>query len=194
MAAARSTWPLSRRSMSKRSPVRNTYLAVALPATMVMLGCNDRAASQRPTPLNTSGQIESLTDEQFLQRQLERIARGESPKVTRDADLAADEYYRSLQEAVDRLGNAKSYDSSELRICTATVEHTVFACDPAHEIAKAAWEAKWKPKLLRYEVSGGCGCCVEDYMITGPRAAILEYPMHPSLLKYYPRWHSDQDH
>ena len=133
--------------MSIASPMRNTYLAVALSATMVMLGCNDRAASQRQTPFNTGGQTENLTDAEFLQRQLERIARGESPKVARRAVLAADEYYQSLQEAVDRLRNAKSYDSSERRICTATVEHTVFACDPAHEIAKAAWEAKWKPRL-----------------------------------------------
>ena len=160
---------------------------------MAVLGCNDRAGSLRQVPLNTVGQIENLTDEEFLQQQLECVARGASPKVTQHPNLAADEYYQSLQEAVDRLVSAKSYDSSELRICTATVEHTVFACDPAHEIAKAAWEAKWKRKLLRYEVNGGCGCCVEDYLITGPRAAILEYPMHPSLLEYYPRWHSGQN-
>ncbi|QDV47272.1 hypothetical protein Enr13x_71810 [Stieleria neptunia] len=179
--------------MSIGSPPQNTCFAVALVATLAVIGCNDRSQDLRRTPWDVGGQTENLTDTEFLQQQLERVAAGESPKVTQHPDLAADEYYQSLQEAVDRLWNAKSYDSSELRICTATVEHTVFACDPAHEIAKAAWEAKWKPKLLEYEAIGGCGCCVEDYMITGPRAAILEYPMHPSLLEYYPRWRPDQD-
>ncbi len=167
------------------------YFIFVLIAGVLVYSLRDRADQVRQSTLKLE-LSDRVSDAQFLQRQLTIISAGGSPRVTQHAHHADTEYYRSLQEAVDRLAETDSYDTNDLKICTATVEHTVCA-DPVHEIAKAAWEAKWKSRLVKYEVSGGCGCCVEDYTITGPRAAILEYPMHASLLEYYPRWHPNEE-
>lgn len=166
---------MTRPNRSTHRGKRTASLFLALIAGSIAFYVRERVAEFRQ-PTQTFALSDQITDTQFLHRQLSVIATGGSPKVTQHAYLANAEYHRSLQAAVDRLAETRSYDADDLRTGTATVVHIV-THDPAHEIAKAAWEAKWKSKLAKYEVTGGCGCCTEDYTITGPRAAILEYPL-----------------
>ena len=88
-------------------------------------------------------------------------------------------YQASLIEMRTPILRADDYTAEELITVTAEVEH--FPGDYEDKI-KQEWLAKWKFQLESYELTGGCGCCNEIYTVTGPKAAIEEFP------QYYPRF------
>ena len=70
---------------------------------------------------------------------------------------------------------------------TAEVEQLPGECED-HILQE--WHDKWVVRLTSYERTGGCGCCNEVYTVTvtGPKAAIQEFPVHRGRLKYFPRY------
>lgn len=79
----------------------------------------------------------------------------------------------------------RNYSKSDMEIQTAKVELMVGNYE--HHI-KREWEEKWSGHLVSYERTGGCGCCNEVYTVTGPRAAIEEFPVDPDRRNRYPRY------
>lgn len=95
------------------------------------------------------------------------------------------EYQTSLIELRDPIVRHGDYAAEELETVTAEVEH--LPGDYEDRILQE-WRDKWMGRLASYERTGGCGCCNEIYTVTGPKAAIDEFPVHRGRREYYPRY------
>lgn len=93
------------------------------------------------------------------------------------------------RRAVERLQGTTQYAEEMLVHATADVEITVYN-DDSDEITLAAWKNKWLGQVDSFLLTGGCGCCVDIYTVTGPRAAIEEFPVSEYRRQYYPRYKS----
>ena len=95
------------------------------------------------------------------------------------------EYQTSLIDLRDPILRYDNYAADELATATAEVEH--FPGDYEDHILQE-WQDKWAGSLISYERTGGCGCCNEVYTVTGPKAAIEEFPVHRGRREYFPRY------
>lgn len=102
------------------------------------------------------------------------------------ADVPTPEFREFLRAQRMPIAKNNNYSPEDLAILTAEVEHMPGEFD---DKVKSEWDQKWESQLIRYDLTGGCGCCNEVYTVTGPRAAIEEFPIHPGRRKYYPRYH-----
>ena len=96
------------------------------------------------------------------------------------------EYQTSLIDLRAPILRHDDYAADELATATAEVEH--FPGDYEDHILQE-WQDKWASRLISYERTGGCGCCNEVYTVTGPRAAIEEFPVHRGRREHFPRYH-----
>lgn len=95
------------------------------------------------------------------------------------------EFQGSLIELRKPILRSDDYTAQELQAVTAEVEH--WPGDYEDKILEE-WLEKWKAQLDSYERTGGCGCCNEVYTVTGPEAAIQEFPIQRGRRQYYPRY------
>ena len=95
------------------------------------------------------------------------------------------EYQSSLIELRVPIVRHDNYTAEELETVTAEVEH--LPGDYEDRILQE-WRDKWMGRLTSHERTGGCGCCNEVYTVTGPKAAILEFPVHRGRREYFPRY------
>jgi hypothetical protein len=100
------------------------------------------------------------------------------------------EYQASLIDLRAPILRHNDYAANELVTVTAEVEH--FPGEYEDHIIQE-WHAKWHERMISYERTGGCGCCNEVYTITGPKAAIEEFPVHPGRREYFPRYHDSEN-
>jgi hypothetical protein len=91
------------------------------------------------------------------------------------------------RRAVERLQGTTEYTEEMLQRHTADVEISVYN-DNSDEIVLAAWKNKWLDQIEAFSLTGGCGCCVDIYTVTGPKAAIEEFPVSEYRRKYYPQY------
>ena len=95
------------------------------------------------------------------------------------------EYQSSLIELRDPIVRHGNCTAEELTTVTAEVEH--LPGDYEDRILQE-WRGKWMGRLTYHDRTGGCGCCNEVYTITGPKAAIKEFPVHRGRREYFPRY------
>ena len=95
------------------------------------------------------------------------------------------EYQSSLIELRKPILRKGDYRVRELKTVTAEVEHWPGEYE---DKIKKEWIAKWSDRLDSFERTGGCGCCNEIYTVTGPKAAIEEFPVPKGRRQYFPRF------
>jgi hypothetical protein len=95
------------------------------------------------------------------------------------------EYQTSLIELRDPIARRGEYTIKELETVTAEVEHLPGEYE---DRILQEWHDKWMSRLTSYERTGGCGCCNEVYTVSGPKAAIEEFPVHRGRREYFPRY------
>lgn len=170
--------PLSdqNRHQSTGTPARSTIwfgMSILLAIVSVVLGCFKQTAPRMQT---ITGAAETKLDS--LPAWLQARPDGWS-------DDNWNEYQSSLIELRDPIVRPDNYTVDDLEIVTAEVEH--LPGDYEDHILQE-WREKWMGRLTSYERTGGCGCCNEAYTVTGPRAAIKEFPIHRGRREYYPRY------
>ena len=102
-------------------------------------------------------------------------------------DAEWDRLNSQQQRSIDKLRNNKNYTDEMMIVCTADVEIEVYS-ETSDEFTLAVWKDKWLQSVDSFSLSGGCGCCVDIYTITGPKAAIEEFPISDSRRQYYPKY------
>ena len=115
----------------------------------------------------------------------ETIGTPEQPAIERRTDW--DRLNGEQKRSIERLRNTKTYADEMMVVCTADVEIQVYN-ETSDEATLAAWKDKWLDTVELFSLTGGCGCCVDIYTITGPKAAIEEFPISEYRRKYYPKY------
>ncbi len=149
-----------------------------IPAVSLLTGCDEAStAIQQEIPSASTISTDRLPD--WLQQ---------GPEGWGEEDWL--EYQASLIELRTPILRPDNYTADELQTVTAEVEHFPGNYE---DMIKQEWLAKWKSQLASYELTGGCGCCNEVYTVTGPKAAMEEFPVHRGRRQYYPRYTSNEN-
>ena len=138
---------------------------------LLFLGCNGSDVS--------CSSCSRIDDQTSANESQEVSASGASSDETKLSD--------EQRAAIKRINSVKKYEPEMLALSTAEVEIQVYN-DETDETTLKAWKDKWEKKCTSFKLTGGCGCCVDIYTVTGPKAAIEEFPISEYRRKYYPKY------
>ncbi len=146
-------------------------------AMLVPFGCDNSAKVQSSVKPPDSSRSEDVV----------RKPQIKTTNATSDSQVDGQSLDIDQQRSIDRIKRSKVYTEDMMVVITAEVEIPVYG-DTSDEITLQVWKDKWENQLEAYSLTGGCGCCVDIYTITGPKAAIEEFSISEYRRKYYPKY------